>query len=121
MSFRPPKGWERESDVLFIHDTGVRVQRRVYKEKEGWFLIPVDLDREVMAFDPTPEGRDLAFAAYAEGKLNPPKKRKAPAAPESEKPKRGRKPKPRPEEGEGEEEKEAGGEEAEDEDDEAGE
>jgi hypothetical protein len=103
MTFKPPKGWDRESDILFIHESGVRIQRRVYKEKEGWFLIPADLDREVLAYDPTPEGRDRAFADFAEGKLNPPKKRKAPAPEKPAPARRGRKPRPVPEEGEGEE------------------
>lgn len=98
MAFHPPKGWERESDTLFIHHTGVRIERRVYREKEGWFLIPVDLDAEVLAFDPTPEGRDQAFAAFAEGRLKPPRKAKAAAAAAAPaKPRRGRPPKPRPE------------------------
>jgi hypothetical protein len=101
MAFQPPKGWERESDTLFIHHTGVRIERRIYREKEGWFLIPVDLDAEVLAFDPTPEGRDQAFAAFAEGRLKPPRKAKAAAAAGTAeapaKPRRGRPPKPRPE------------------------
>lgn len=106
MAFQTPKGWEKESDALYIHQTGVRIQKRTYREKEGWFLIPVDLDQEVLPFDPTPEGRDAAFAAFAEGKLKTKKKPKAAPVEEGPpKPKRGRKPKERPEpepEGEGE-------------------
>lgn len=100
MAFQPPKGWERESDTLFIHPSGVRIERRIYREKEGWFLIPADLDQEVLGFDPTPEGRDQAFAAFAEGRLKTARKAKAAAAKASEapaKPRRGRPPKPRPE------------------------
>lgn len=129
MAFQPPKGWERESDTLFIHHTGVRIERRVYREKEGWFLIPTDLDQEVLGFDPTPEGRDQAFAAFAEGKLKPARKVKSAAAGAAAdapaKPRRGRPPKPRPEPepeeaeadaSEAEEEEEAADEDEEDED-----
>lgn len=107
MGFSPPKGWDKESETLFIHENGTRIERRVYREKDGWFIIPVDLDAEVLGFDATPEGRDQAFAAFAEGKIKTvrkPKKAEEPAGPP--KPKRGRKPKERPpaeeEEGDGE-------------------
>lgn len=105
MGFATPKGWDKESETLYIHETGTRIERRSYREKDGWFVIPVDLDAEVLAFDPTPEGCDLAFAAFAEGKIKTakkPKKAEEPAGPP--KPKRGRKPKERPapdEDGEG--------------------
>jgi hypothetical protein len=106
MAFSTPKGWDKESETLFIHESGTRIERRVYREKDGWFIIPVDLDAEVLGYDPTPEGRDLAFGAFAEGKVKTarkPKKVEEPAGPP--KPKRGRKPKERPpaEEGEGDE------------------
>jgi len=100
MAFSTPKGWEKESDILFIHSSGVRIERRTYRGQEGWFLIPVDLDQEVLSFEATPEGRDKAFEAFADGKLKPAKKKSAVAEKASEepaKPKRGRKPKPRPE------------------------
>ena len=105
MGFSTPKGWDKESETLFIHETGTRIERRNYREKDGWFVIPVDQDAEVLAFDPTPEGRDLAFAAFADGKVKTakkPKKAEEPTGPP--KPKRGRKPKERPapdEDGEG--------------------
>jgi hypothetical protein len=73
-----PKGWEKDSDKLFIHDTGIRIQRMTYKGKDGWFLVPVDLDAAVVEFEPTPEGRDKAFEAFAKGALaTKPKKTKA--------------------------------------------
>ena len=100
MAFSTPKGWDKESDTLFIHSTGVRIERRTYRGQEGWFLIPVDLDQEVLTFEATPEGRDKAFEAFADGKLKPAKKKAAGAEKgpeEPAKPKRGRKPKPRPE------------------------
>lgn len=100
MAFSTPKGWDKESDTLFIHSSGVRVERRTYRGQEGWFLIPVDLDQEVLTFEPTPEGRDKAFEAFADGKLKPVRKKSAvaeKASDEPAKPKRGRKPKPRPE------------------------
>src|SRR6185369_12256053 len=76
-----PKGWEKDSDKLFIHETGVRITRMTYKGKDGWFLVPVDLDAAVVEFEPTPEGRDKAFEAFAKGALaTKPKKTKAPSA-----------------------------------------
>ena len=75
-----PKGWEKDSDKLFIHETGIRIQRMTYKGKEGWFLVPVDLDAAVVEFEPTNEGRDKAFEAFAKGALvTKPKKTKAPS------------------------------------------
>ena len=76
-----PKGWEKDSDKLFIHETGIRIQRMTYKGKDGWFLVPVDLDAAVVEFEPTPEGRDKAFEAFAKGTLaTKPKKSKPSAA-----------------------------------------
>ena len=73
-----PKGWEKDSDKLFIHETGIRIARMTYKGKDGWFLVPVDLDAVVLEFEPTPEGRDKAFEAFAKGALVvKPKKTKA--------------------------------------------
>jgi hypothetical protein len=73
-----PKGWEKDSDKLFIHETGVRIARQTYKGKDGWYLIPVDLDAAVVEFEPTPEGRDKAFEAFGKGALaTKPKKTKA--------------------------------------------
>lgn len=98
MGFSAPKGWDKESETLFIHDSGARIEKRTYREKEGWFIIPADLDAEVVGYDPTPEGRDKAFADFAEGKIKTLKKTKKAAEPEGPpKPKRGRKPKERPE------------------------
>ena len=75
-----PKGWEKDSDKLFIHETGIRVARMTYKGKDGWYLVPVDLDAAVLEFEPTPEGRDKAFEAFAKGVLVvKPKKAKAPS------------------------------------------
>jgi len=75
-----PKGWEKDSDKLFIHETGIRITRMTYKGKDGWFLVPVDLDAAVVEFEPTPEGRDKAFEAFAKGALvTKPKKAKAPS------------------------------------------
>jgi hypothetical protein len=73
-----PKGWEKDSDKLYIHETGIRIQRMTYKGKDGWFLVPVDLDAAVIEFEPSNEGRDKAFEAFAKGVLViKPKKTKA--------------------------------------------
>ena len=75
-----PKGWDKDSDKLFIHETGIRIARMTYKGKDGWYLVPVDLDAVVVEFEPTPEGRDQAFEAFAKGALViKPKKTKAPS------------------------------------------
>lgn len=67
MAFKAPKGWETESDTLFIHKSGVRIARMTYKGKDGWFLVPVDIKAPVVEFEPTPEGRDKAFEAFDKG------------------------------------------------------
>src|SRR5262245_55121196 len=85
MSFSAPKGWERESDKLFIHNTGVRIQLMTYRQKEGWFLVPVDLDQPVVEFEPTPEGRTKAFDAFAAGVLDTKPKRKKSESAETKK------------------------------------
>ena len=80
MSPSVPKGWDKESDTLFIHTTGVRIQRMAYKGKDGWYLVPIDLDQPVVEFEPTPEGRDKAFESFAKGALETkPRKTKAAA------------------------------------------
>lgn len=68
MGFTPPDGWERDSDKLFIHRTGVRIQLGTFGGKEGWYIVPTDLDAPVVPFAATPEGRDQAFAAFAKAK-----------------------------------------------------
>ncbi len=78
MSPSVPKGWDRESESLFIHSTGVRIQRMAYKGKDGWYLVPTDLDQPVLEFEPTSEGREKAFEAFAKGALDlKPRKAKA--------------------------------------------
>lgn len=65
MSFTAPKGWEKDSEKLYIHRTGARIQLMTYREKEGWYLVPAELDQPLMGFLPTSEGRDKAFEAFA--------------------------------------------------------
>jgi hypothetical protein len=86
MSANPPKGWTRDSEKLFIHNTGVRIQLMTYRQKEGWFLVPTDLDQAVVEFTPTPEGRDQAFEAFASGVLNVKTKAKAASPTKKRKP-----------------------------------
>ena len=80
MASSVPKGWEKDSDKLFIHETGIRIARMMYKGKDGWFLVPVDLDAIVLEFEPTPEGRDKAFEAFAKGALVTKPKKAKPAS-----------------------------------------
>lgn len=82
-----PEGWERDSDALYLHVSGVRIERRVYRNKEGWVLVPVDLDRAVVEFPPDDDGLARAFAAFA--KLGPPAREEALEEPEEETPDEG--------------------------------
>jgi len=66
-----PAGWERESETLYLHPSGVRIERRVYRKKEGWVLVPVDLDRKVLEFPPDDAGLERAFAAFDGGAMTP--------------------------------------------------
>lgn len=111
MAFSPPKGWDKENDKLFIHNTGIRISRMTYRSKEGWFLVPTDLDQPVVEFDPTPEGRDKAFEAFASGVLGK-TKTKSKAKPKSKSRK-----KPKPVEAEAEEKDEDSGDDEDDSDD----
>ena len=71
MGFVVPLGWEQDSETLYLHGTGVRIERMIYRKKEGWILIPVDLDRAVVEFPPTSEGLEQAFGAFGKGALEP--------------------------------------------------
>lgn len=89
MEFNAPKDWEKDSDNRFIHESGVRIQRMSYKGKDGWYIVPLEIETAVVGFDPTAEGRDQAFAAFAQSapaakpkKAKPAPARKAPAAAE---------------------------------------
>jgi hypothetical protein len=75
-----PKGWEKDSDKLYIHETGVRIQRMTYRGKDGWYLVPLDLDATCIEFEPTNEGRDKAFEAFAKGTGQEKPKKAKPAA-----------------------------------------
>lgn len=66
-----PAGWVLDTDALYVHESGVRIERRVYRNKEGWFLVPVDLDHQVIGFAPDREGLEKAFAAFAKASARP--------------------------------------------------
>ena len=66
-----PDGWSQDSHTLYLHSSGVRIERRVYRQKEGWVLVPVDLDQAVAEFTPNSDGLALAFAAFNGGMFNP--------------------------------------------------
>ncbi len=85
MSFVVPKGWTRENDTLFIHTSDVRIQRMTYRGNDGWYIVPVDLDQALIRFEPTSEGQEKAFEAYANNALK--EKPKVKAAPKKGKPK----------------------------------
>jgi hypothetical protein len=71
MEFSIPDGWTQDSHTLYLHSSGVRIERRIYRQREGWVLIPVDLDQAVVEFSPDSDGLALAFAAFAGGMFNP--------------------------------------------------
>lgn len=71
MSAEASTGWEQDSQTLFLHTSGVRIERRVYRKKDGWVLVPVDLDQKVLEFSPDSKGLDEAFAAFAGGAWRP--------------------------------------------------
>lgn len=71
MEIEIPEGWVADSQTLYLHASGVRIERMNYKKKEGWVLVPVDLDQKVMEFSPDREGLEGAFAAFAKGGLDP--------------------------------------------------
>lgn len=71
MDLAAPKGWHQDSETCYLHDSGDRIERRVYREKEGWFLIPADLDRAVLGFAPDSEGLEQALAAFDRLTLTP--------------------------------------------------
>lgn len=82
MSRALPEGWSRESEALYIHTSGLRIERMTYRGSEGWYLVPVDLDVPPLRFEPTSEGEAKAFEAYASNaiKMAPPPKKKKPKA-----------------------------------------
>lgn len=80
MAFDPGKGWDKESEDLFIHDSGTRISKTTYRGKHGWWLLPVDLDAAPMEFAATDAGRTEAFEAFSKGIPKPkPKPKKAEA------------------------------------------
>ena len=66
-----PEGWDQDSPALFLHASGVRIERRIYRQKHGWFLVPVQLDLPVAEFAPDSEGLAEAFSAFGKGMFNP--------------------------------------------------
>ena len=71
MGWVVPPGWEQDSQTLYVHSSRVRIELRMYRKKEGWVLVPVDLDRAVIEFPPTGEGLEQAFGAFVKGALEP--------------------------------------------------
>lgn len=67
MGLAAPKGWLQDSDTCYLHDSGARIERRIYREREGWFLIPADLDRVVQRFASDSDGLEQALAAFDKG------------------------------------------------------
>ncbi len=66
MSVKLPKDWTKEDDELFVYKDGTRIHKTTYNSKQGWFMIPVDLDETVIEYADTDEGRDLAFEEFTQ-------------------------------------------------------
>jgi hypothetical protein len=90
MGFHLGKGWDKTSEDLFIHDSGARISKTLYRGKPGWWVFPVDLDAPPVEHAPTDAGREEAFATFEKGLPKPkpkakeePRKKKV-AVPEDE-------------------------------------
>jgi hypothetical protein len=59
--------WEKASEHLFVHVTGARIERKGYPLCHGWYLTPSQSGVDPLVFEPTPEGCDQAFIAFAAG------------------------------------------------------
>ena len=57
--------WVRESEYLFVHRSGARIERRGYPSTPGWYLVPQAGQEHHHRFEPTPQGCDDAFIAFA--------------------------------------------------------
>ena len=75
------KDWDKESADLFIHDSGARISKTVYRGKMAWWFFPASLDSPAVEYAPTDEGRDEAFAVSVKGLPKAKPKRKAKPVP----------------------------------------
>ena len=66
MAFKLPKDWTKENGDLFIYKDGTRIHNTTYNSKQGWFMIPSDLDETVLEYEDSTEGRDLAFDEFTQ-------------------------------------------------------
>jgi hypothetical protein len=61
------QSWEKASEHLFVHVTGARIERKGSSQSYGWYLTPSQPGVDALVFEPTPEGCDQAFIAFAAG------------------------------------------------------
>lgn len=66
-----PPYWLQVTPSLYRHSSGVRIERKRYGGREGWVLMPVELNRPVIEFPPNITGLEKAFATFAKGCLHP--------------------------------------------------
>ena len=59
------EGWSKESDYLYIHASGARIERRGYPGRPGWYLMFPGERGTSRRFEPTTYGCDQAFIAFA--------------------------------------------------------
>ena len=59
------EGWSKESDYLYVHSSGARIERRGYPGEPGWYLSFPRERETVRRFEPTTYGCDQAFIAFA--------------------------------------------------------
>lgn len=61
-----PKDWTKEDSELYIYKDGTRITKTTYNSKQGWFLMPADLDETVLEYEDTDEGKNLAFEEFTQ-------------------------------------------------------
>lgn len=58
-------GWTKVSEHLYVHASGVRIERRGYPDRSGWYLVSPVRGEAARWFPPTVAGCDEAFVAFA--------------------------------------------------------
>ena len=57
--------WTRVSEYAFHHTSGARIEIRGLPHPNGWFLTHSEPGQPSTRFEPTPQGCDQAFIAFA--------------------------------------------------------
>ena len=57
--------WTRQSEDVYIHRTGARIERRGFPAEAGWYLVSPQRGQTHQRFLPTTQGCDDAFIAFS--------------------------------------------------------